>query len=95
MLSKNEKGKVLKARSNRNGRNKSTNSGGQTNCGGANNNVHGKWKSRISMLENKARNQKRQMLVFNNTAKPGSDDEESDVSEKEYGNLKHDDLTRQ
>ena len=40
-------------------------------------------------------NQKRQLLVFNTTANPGSENEESDDSDKEYGNRKHSDLTYQ
>ena len=47
------------------------------------------------MLEKKVRNQKRQLSVFNNMAKPGSDDNESDGSEKEDGNRKHSTLNRQ
>ena len=76
LLSNNEKEKVLKARSNRNGGKNSTKLGGQPNSGGGSNNGHGKWKSKISMLEKKVRNQKRQMLVFSTAAKPGSDNEE-------------------
>ena len=41
------------------------------------------------MLEKKVRKQKSQMSVFNTADKPGSNDEESDGSEKEYGNRKH------
>ena len=41
------------------------------------------------MLEKKVMNQKRQLLVFNTTANPGSENEESDESDKEYGNMKH------
>ena len=41
------------------------------------------------MLEKKVRNQRRQLLVFNTAAKPGSDNEESDGSDKEDGNRKH------
>ena len=47
------------------------------------------------MLEKKVRNQRRQLLVFNTAAKPGSDNEESDGSDKEDGNRKHYTLTRQ
>ena len=80
MLSKNDKYKVLKACSNRNRGNNYTKSGGQSNLGGGSNNGHGKWKSKIAMLENKFINQKSQMSVFNTSAKPGSEDEESDGS---------------
>ena len=47
------------------------------------------------MLEKKVRNKKMQMSDFNTEAKTGSDDEESDGSEKEYGNRKHSTLTCQ
>ena len=47
------------------------------------------------MIEKKVRNQNRQLLVFNTTDKPGSDDEESDGSGKEDGNRNHSALTRQ
>ena len=92
-LSKNEKDKVLKAHSNRNGGKKSTKSGLQHNSGGGSKNGHVKRKSKITMLEKKVRNQKRHILVFNTAAKPGSDDEESDGSEKEDVNRKHSSLT--
>ena len=46
------------------------------------------------MIGKKVGNPKRQMLVFNTAAKPGSDDEESDRSETEDGNSKHSALTR-
>ena len=78
-LIKNEKDKVLKALSNRNEGKKSTKSVGLPNSVVGSNN--GKWKSKISMLEKKVRNQKSQLSVFNNAAKPGSDDEDSDGSE--------------
>ena len=48
-----------------------------------------------AMLEKKVSNQKRQLLVFNTAAKPGSDDEELYRLEKEYGNSNHSALTRQ
>ena len=82
MLSKNVKDKVLKERSNRNGVKESTKSVVHPNSGGGSNNVHVKWKSKITMLEKKVRNQKRHILVFNTASKPGSDDEESDGSDK-------------
>ena len=44
---------------------------------------------KIVMLEKKIRNHKRQLSVFNTVAKPGSDDEEPNVSDKEGGNMKH------
>ena len=47
------------------------------------------------MLENNVRNQKRQLLVFNTLAMTGSDNEESDVSDKKYGNRKNSVLTCQ
>ena len=47
------------------------------------------------MLENKVRNQERQMSVFNTAAKSGSEDGDSDGSEQEYGNRKYYALTRQ
>ena len=87
--------KVLKVSININGGKKSTKSGGQSNSGGGSINRHGKCKSKISMLKKKVRNQKRQLSVFNTTAKPGSENEESGVSEKEDGNRKHSALTRQ
>ena len=80
-LSKSEKDKVLKAHSNINIGKKSTNLGGQSNSGGDRNNVKRKYK--IAMLEKKFRNQKSQLSVFNTAANPGSDDGESDRSEKE------------
>ena len=57
--------------------------------GGGSNNGHGKWKSKIAMLEKKARNQKRQFLFFNTAVKPCSYDKESDGSDKEYVNRKN------
>ena len=51
--------------------------------------------SKIAMLEENVKNQKRKMLVFNTEPKPGSDNEESDGSGKEDGNRKHSTLTRQ
>ena len=80
-------------RSNINGGNNSTKSGGQPNSGVGSNN--GKWKSKITMLENKVRNQKRQLLDFDTAAKPGSDYKESDGSEKEYRNRKNSTLIYQ
>ena len=47
------------------------------------------------MLEKKVRNQERQMSVFNTSDNTGSDDEDSDGSEKEDGNRKYSALTRQ
>ena len=82
-------------RINKNGGKKSTKSEGKSNSGGESNNVHVKWKSKIAMLEKKVTNQKRQMSVFNTTVKPGSDDENSDGSEKEDGNRKNSALTHQ
>ena len=88
-LSNNDKYKVLNARSNRNRGNNYTKSGGKSNSGGGRKNLHGKWKSKIAMIEKKFRNQKRQLSVFNNAAKPGSEDERSDGLDKEDGNRKH------
>ena len=51
--------------------------------------------SKIYMIEKKFMNQKRHLLVFNNASKPGSYNEDSDGSDKEYGNRKHSALTRQ
>ena len=48
-----------------------------------------------AMLEKKVSNQKRQLLVFNTAAKPGSDNEDSDGSKKEERNRNHSVLTRQ
>ena len=79
-LINNEKYKVLKARSNRNGGEKSTKSGGQPNSGGGGNSR--KRNSKIAILEKKISNQKRQMSDFNTADKSGSDDEGSDGSEK-------------
>ena len=56
---------------------------------GGSNNGHVKRKFKIDMLEKKFRNQKRQLSVFNNAAKPGSEDERSDGLDKEDGNRKH------
>ena len=81
-LSKRYKDKVLKVRSGRNGGNKPTKSEEQYNSGGGSNIGQGKWESKISMLENKVRNQKRQLSVFNTAVKPGLDDEESGGSDK-------------
>ena len=92
-LSKNEKDKVLKACSNRNGGKKYNKSEGKIISGGGSNNV--KRKSKIAMIEKKVRNQKSQLSDFNAVAKPGSDDENSDGSEKEDRNKKHSALTRQ
>ena len=61
VLSKNEKDKVLRACSNRNGEKKSTKSGGKPNSGGGRNNGYEKWKSKIAILEKNIRNQKRQL----------------------------------
>ena len=47
------------------------------------------------MLEKKVRNQKRKLSVFNNAAKSGLNDENSDGLDKEDWNRKHYDLTRQ
>ena len=47
------------------------------------------------MLDNKFRNQKRHLSFFNTATKPGSDDEELDVSDKEDGDRNHSALTRQ
>ena len=82
-LSKSDKDKVIKARSTRNGGKKASNSGRGRN------NVQGKWKYKIAMLEKKVMNKKRQLSVFTTTAKYGSDNEDSDDSENEYGNMKH------
>ena len=71
---------------------KYTKSGGQPKSGGDSNNR--KWKYKIAMIEKDIRNQKRQLSVYNTAANPGSDDEESDGLEKEYGNRKHCNLTR-
>ena len=70
-LSKSDKEKVIKARSNRNRVKKSTKSGGHYKSGGGRNNGHGKWKSNIAMPEKEGRNQKRQLSVFKTAAKPG------------------------
>ena len=56
MLRKNDKEKVLKARSNINGGKNSTKLGVKYKSGGGSNNGHGKWKSKISMLEKKVGN---------------------------------------
>ena len=53
----------------------------KSNSGGGSSNGHGKWRSKIVMLEKKVRNQRRQLLVFNTAAKPGLDNEESDGSD--------------
>ena len=66
----------------RNGGNEASKSGGNSRSGGGRNNGQGKWKYKIGMLENKLSNQKRQLLVLNTVDKPGSDDEESDDSDK-------------
>ena len=95
-LSKNDKDKVPKACRNINLGKKSTNSVGQFDWGGGGiKNGHGEWKSKISTLEKKVRNQKRQLSVFITVDKPDSDDEESDGSEKEDGNRNHAALTCQ
>ena len=47
------------------------------------------------MTEKKVRNKKRQLSVLNTASKPVSENEESDDSDKEYGNRKHSDLTYQ
>ena len=47
------------------------------------------------MLKKKLNNQKRQFSAFNNAAKTGSYNKESDESDKEDGNVKHYGLTRQ
>ena len=81
-LSKNDKANVLKERININGGKKSTKSGEHYNSGGGCNNEQWKLKYKIAMLENKVRNQKRQLSVFNTAVKPGLDDEESGGSDK-------------
>ena len=80
-------------RRNRNGGNNSTKSGGKSNSRRGSNNGHGKWKSRIYMLDKKVRNQKKQMPDFNTAAKTGSYNEDSDGLDKEDGNMKHYTLT--
>ena len=49
----------------------------------------------IAMLEKKVRIQKRQLSVFNTTAKSGSYNEELDDLDKEDGNRQHSTSTRQ
>ena len=93
-LSNNDKDKVPKACRNINLGKKSTKLGRQSNLGVGSNNGHGKWKSKIAMIEKKFRNHKRQMSVFNTAAKPGLDYEELDGLAKEDGNRKHSALTR-
>ena len=72
MLSKNEKDKVLKACSNRNGGKNSTKSVLQSNSEGGSNNGHRKLKSKMSLLEKKVSNHNRKLSVFNTSDKPGS-----------------------
>ena len=76
MLSKSYKDKVLKGLRGINGGKKSTKSGEHYNSGGGCNNEQWKLKYKIAMLENKVRNQKRQLSFFNTVAKTGSDDED-------------------
>ena len=47
------------------------------------------------MLEKIFRNQKRKLSSFNTTAKPGTDNEESDDLEKDDGNMNNFTFTRQ
>ena len=47
------------------------------------------------MLKKKVKNQKRQLIAFNNAAKPGQDNEESDDLDKEEGISKHSDMKQQ
>ena len=94
-LSKSDKDNFLKVRKRRNVGKKASKLGGYSKSGEGSNNGQGKWKSNITMLEKKVRNQKRKFLVFNTTDNPDSDNEESDDSNKEDGNKKHSTLTRQ
>ena len=73
----------------------STKSLGQSNPGGGSNNVHVKCKSNIAIIYKKVSNQKRHLSVFNTAANSGSDDEELDGLDKEYGSSDHSALTRQ
>ena len=74
MLSKSDKGTVLKEIISKNGGKKASKSGG-----GGNN---GKCKSNIAILEKKVRNQTRQLAVFNTVAKYVSENEDSYESDK-------------
>ena len=74
-ISKSDKDKVLMACSRRNGGNKSSKSGSYSKSERGSNNGQMKRKYKITMLEKKLGNQKRQLLVLNTAAKPGSDDE--------------------
>ena len=58
-LSKSNKDKVLKLHSSRNGGNGHSNSGGHSKLGVGGNNSQGKWKSKIAIIENKVKHQKR------------------------------------
>ena len=94
-LSKSNNSKVLKSCSSINGGEKSYKPGVHSKSGVGGNNGQGKWNSKIVMPKKKVNNQKRQFVVFNTAAKPGSDNKESDDSEKEEGNRKHSALIRQ
>ena len=93
-LNKSDKDKLLQALSDRNGGKKASKLVGYYNPGVGRNNGQGKWKSKIVMLEKKFKNHKIQLSVLNTSAKPASDNEESDDSEKEDRNRKHSVLTR-
>ena len=90
-LSKTDKDKVLRIDSGRNGGKKANKLGGRSKSEGGGND--GKLKSKIEILEKKAKNQKRQLSAFNTAAKYGLENEESDKSDKEDGNNKNSDLT--
>ena len=92
-MSKYDKEKVLKIRIGGNGGKKSSKPGGCYKSGRDGNS--GKWKSKIANLENKVNKQKRHFSVFNTADNYGLDNKKSDDPEKEYGNSKHSDLTRQ
>ena len=92
-ISKNDKEKFLKMCNGRDVGKKASKSVRYYNSGGCRNN--GKRKSIIEKLEKKLNNQKRQLSAFNTVDKSGSDNEDSDESDKEDRILNHYVLTHQ
>ena len=80
VMSKDDQDKVLNMLSGRNVGKNDSKLGGYSKTGGVGNS--GKWKSKISSLEKKLNNWKRQFSVFNTAAKSGLDNEDSCYSEK-------------
>ena len=78
MLCNSDKDKFFKAHIGRNRGKKASKSVVKSKSGVGSNNGQGNCKSKISFIEKKVNNQKRQLLVFNTVSNPGSENEESD-----------------